>query len=249
MAGDEQLARAFGRAADVYEQGRPGYPVEAVEWLLAPVCESGCRPRVADVGAGTGKLTRGLVDAGAEVIAIDPDPDMLAALRRVVPRVPTFGGTGEALPLPDASVDAVVFAQAWHWVEPVAASAEVARVVRPGGILGLVWNIRDESVPWVRRITAIMSGSNAERMLAAGDPPLGAPFTTWERETWHWSRPVSREMLMAMVRSRSYIITASDEEKARIDGEVEELLDEIGAIGDRAVELPYVTQAFRTARP
>jgi ubiquinone/menaquinone biosynthesis C-methylase UbiE len=100
--------------------------------------------RVADVGAGTGKLTRVVAGLGAEVVAIDPDAAMLAELAARVPDVPTFVGTGERIPLTDASADAVVFGQAWHWVDPDAASAEVGRVLRPGGVLGLIWNVRDE---------------------------------------------------------------------------------------------------------
>ncbi|ALJ19881.1 class I SAM-dependent methyltransferase [Microbacterium sp. No. 7] len=249
MANADDLATSFGQAADVYERGRPEYPAEAVAWMLEPVRRHDRWPRVADVGAGTGKLTRALVDAGAEVVAVDPDADMLQALRDAVPGVPTFVGAAERMPLPDAALDAVVLGQAWHWVDPAAASAEVARVVRSGGVLGLVWNVRDEDVPWVHRLTGIMKGSNAERMLAAGDPPIAAPFAGLERETWRWSRAVTRETLTAMVRSRSYIITAPDDEKARIDRETAELFDEIGAVGERLVELPYVTQAFRSIRP
>lgn len=249
MVDDDELARSFGRAAGVYEQGRPDYPAEAVAWLLAPVREHGRAPRVADVGAGTGKLTRALVAASADVVAVDPDPDMLGALTRASPGIPALVGTAERLPLADGAMDAVVLGQAWHWVEPVAGSAEAARVVRPGGVLGAVWNVRDDAVPWVRRLTAIMRGSNAERMLAAGDPPLAAPFTGWEGETWRWSRAVTRETLVAMVRSRSYVITAPEGERARIDAEVAGLLDEVGAVGERTVELPYVTHAYRAVRP
>ncbi|GEP46789.1 class I SAM-dependent methyltransferase [Microbacterium saccharophilum] len=249
VTSDREMSTSFGRAAGAYEQGRPEYPSAAVTWMLAPAARDGRATRVADVGAGTGKLTRALVELGAEVVAVDPDPEMLAALRGAVRGVPTFTGTAEQLPLPEASVDAVVLGQAWHWVEPVAASAEVARVLRAGGVLGLIWNIRDESVPWVARLTAIMQGSNAEKMLAAGDPPVAAPFTGLEAQEWRWSRPMTRATLTAMVRSRSYIITAGEEERARIDRGIAELFDDIGAVGDAAVELPYVTRAYRAVRP
>ncbi|MDL5350713.1 class I SAM-dependent methyltransferase [Microbacterium sp. zg-YB36] len=238
-------ATSFGSAAGTYEAGRPDYPLEAVQWLLPSIV--GRAVRVADVGAGTGKLTRGLRDLGADVVAIDPDPAMLEALRAASGGIPTFVGSSERLPLPDASVDAVVFGQAWHWVEPDAASAEVARVLRPGGVLGLVWNIRDESVDWVRRLTEIMRGSNAEEMLAAGEPPVSAPFGALERASWRWTRPMTRDGLRAMAFSRSYIITASESERARIDRDLAELFDEIGAVGDAVVSLPYVTWAFRAS--
>jgi SAM-dependent methyltransferase len=205
--------------------------------------------RIADVGAGTGKLTRTLLGApDAEVVAVDPDPAMLATLRTAVPGVPAFVGTAERLPLPDDSVDAVVLGQAWHWVEPVAASAEIGRVVRRGGVLGLIWNIRDERVDWVKRLTEIMHGSNAEVMLAAGDPVVSAPFGPLAQERWEWVRPITRELLHAMAASRSYVITASDDEKARIRRDMDALFDDLGLHGDDTIDLPYVTRAFRAVR-
>jgi len=245
----EEMSTSFGRAASVYEQGRPGYPLEAVEWLLAPGRRDHGAIRVADVGAGTGKLTRTLREAGADVVAIDPDPQMLAVLRGAVAGTPTHVGTAERLPLPDASVDAVVLGQAWHWVDPVAGSAEIGRVLRSGGMLGLVWNIRDDSVEWVSRLGEIMRGSHAEIMLAAGDPRVAAPFGRLESRTWNWSRPVTRETLTSMVHSRSYVITADAEEKARVDREISELFDRVGAVGEAVIDLPYVTRAFRAVRP
>jgi len=236
-------ALSFGAAAGHYEAGRPDYPLEAVEWLLPSV--AGRAVRVADVGAGTGKLTRGLRDLGADVVAVDPDPGMLDALRASGAGIPAFLGRAEELPLPDDSVDAVVFGQAWHWVDPERASTEAARVLRPGGALGLVWNIRDESVDWVREMSLIMHGSNAERMLAADHPPVRAPFGALEERRWEWSRLMTRDDLRAMAFSRSYVITAPDDERDRIDGELADLFDELNLVGDVTVELPYITYAFR----
>lgn len=249
MATRDDMATSFGAAAAAYEQGRPEYPADAVAWLLEGTPP---RPRVADVGAGTGKLTRvvaGLqADRGGSLIAVDPDAAMLAALRRSLPGVETRVGTAEALPLPDESVDAVLLGQAWHWVDPVAGSAEIGRVVSPGGVLGLVWNLRDETEPWVARLTAIMRGSHAEQMLAAGPPTVAAPFGPLEERTWRWRRAMTRDALIAMVSSRSYIITAPADERARIERDAQALFDEVGATGDAVVDLPYVTRAFRTAR-
>ena len=249
MASNEEMSLSFGTDAQTYETGRPDYPIQAVDWMLQPVVGGERRIRVADVGAGTGKLTRAVQELGAEVVAVDPDAKMLATLRENVHAVPTFVGSAERLPLPDASVDAVVLGQAWHWVEPVAASAEVARVLRPGGVLGLVWNIRDDSTSWVARLTGIMHGSHAEEMLAEGDPVLGEPFGAPESAEWRWSRPMNRQTLLAMARSRSYIITATPEERARIESELVLLFDDIGAIGDKVVDLPYITRAYRAVRP
>lgn len=243
----EDMATSFGAQAGNYEVGRPDYPFEAVVWMLERM-PHGSR-RIADVGAGTGKLTRVLTEApDAEVVAVDPDPVMLATLRGAVPGVPTFQGSAEQLPLPDASVDAVVLGQAWHWVDPVAGSAEIGRVVRSGGVLGLIWNIRDDRVDWVRRLTEIMHGSHAENMLADGDPTVSAPFSGLEQERWEWTRPVTRDVLHRMAASRSYIITASDEEKARIARELDALFDELDLHGDATIDLPYVTRAYRAVR-
>lgn len=246
MATREEMARSFGGAAAVYEAGRPDYPAEAVRFVLDGLGE---HPRVADVGAGTGKLTRVLAGVGADVVAVEPDAEMLRTLAASVPGVPMRVGTAEQLPLEDGSVDGLVFGQSWHWVEPVAACTEAARVLRRGGALGLIWNLRDERVDWVARMTAIMRPSSAEAMFAAAGPRVAAPFPPLERASVPWTRSMTRADLHAMVWSRSYVITADPQERTRIDAELAALFDEIGAVGDARVALPYVTEAFRTRRP
>jgi SAM-dependent methyltransferase len=249
MATREEMSRSFGGVAGVYDAGRPGYPAEAVHWMLEPARTPGRRPRVADVGAGTGKLTRALVEADVDLVAIDPDPAMLTRLREVIGGVPTFVGTGEELPVPDAALDAVVFGQAWHWVDAAAASVEAGRVLRPGGVLGLIWNIRDDAVEWVAEMTAIMHGSNAEAMLASGGPTVAEPFEGLTSRSWSWTRPMTRADLWDMAHSRSYLITAEPAERERVDRELGELFDRIGAVDQAVVELPYVTTAFTARRP
>jgi Methylase involved in ubiquinone/menaquinone biosynthesis len=252
MTDREQMSTSFGAAAGAYESGRPEYPLEAVEWLLEPVHSHDRSVRVADVGAGTGKLTRTIVGTGAETVAIDPDLEMLATLRSAVPGVPTFVGSAERMPLPAASVDALMLGQAWHWVDPDAGAAEAARVLRSGGVLGLVWNIRDDGVPWVARLTAAMHGSHAEEMLAADGVRVGEPFGALEHETWRWTRTLGRGALLDMVASRSYVITATADARARILTAVEDLFDEnrrTDETGAEVVDLPYRTEAFRGIRP
>jgi SAM-dependent methyltransferase len=248
MAGREEMSRSFGAAAAAYEAGRPDYPAEAVAWMLLPAGSANTTLRVADVGAGTGKLTRVVVELGAQVVAVDPDPQMLDTLRTHVAGVPTFEGTAEHLLLPDGCLDAVLLGQAWHWVDPEAGSEEVARVLRPGGVLGLIWNIRDESVPWVGRLTEVMTPSNAEAMLAEGGPEVGHDFAPLEHGTWRWSRPMTRASLLAMARSRSYVITASPEVREQLEADLAALFDDIGAVGEAVVELPYLTEAYRATR-
>ncbi|GAA1939646.1 class I SAM-dependent methyltransferase [Microbacterium aoyamense] len=247
MADREEMSRSFGTAAGAYEAGRPDYPLAAVEWMLEPARREGHALRVADVGAGTGKLTRVVVEAGGEAVAIDPDPAMLESLRAAVHGIPTFVGTAEGMPLRDASVDAVVLGQAWHWVDPDLGAAEAARVLRPGGALGLIWNIRDESVPWVAALTRAMHGSHAEQMLAGDGVRVGEPFGAPESRTWTWTRTMTREALLHMVASRSYIITATGDERARILDEVEALFD--AHAQEEMIELPYVTHVYRAVRP
>jgi SAM-dependent methyltransferase len=237
-------ARSFGGAADAYASGRPAYPAEAVAWLVEGATT------VVDVGAGTGKLTAGLVAEGMDVVAaVDPDPGMLAALERQVPGVPALVGTAEAVPLPDASVDAAVLGQAWHWVDPAAASAELGRVVRPGGVLGLIWNIRDEREPWVAALGEIMQGSDAERMIGERRVRVVAPFGPLAEHRVEWTAPRTVDEIVAMAASRSAVIALSDDERAVVLQRIRDLLATHPATAGRdRVDLPYVTTAYRAIR-
>lgn len=242
---DEALAgRRFGDAADAYVAGRPDYPAEIVDWLVQGAID------VADVGAGTGKLTAALVRAGRDVVAVEPDGGMIAALEREVPAARALQGTGEALPLADASVDAVTYGQAWHWVDVATASAEAARVLRPGGVLGLVWNIRDTSVDWVEELGATIRGSAAERMIESDTVRADPPFGPFERRDVRWSRPMTVEALVAMAASRSYVIALPPEERAGVlDGVRDLVTTHPDTRGRTTIALPYVTSAFRSVRP
>lgn len=233
-------AASFDRAADTYERARPSYPDETVHWLLASAPQD-----VLDLGAGTGKLTRALVGRVRSVVAVDPSPNMLAQLASAVPEARTAVGTAEAIPLEDSSVDAVLAAQAWHWVDPERAVPEVRRVLRPGGVLGMIWNVRDETVPWVARLTEIMQGSAAERFVAEGQgiPDELGPV---ERLTVRWERPFDRQGLLDLVASRSYVITLDEQSRAELLARVGELLDTHPDLGDPdSWRLPYLTEAFR----
>lgn len=242
-ARDDALAgRRFGDAAADYVTGRPEYPAEAVAWLVRDADE------VADVGAGTGKLTAALVRAGTDVVAVEPDAGMLAALEREVPQARAVIGAAEALPLPDASVDAVVFGQAWHWVDVAAASAEAGRVLRPGGTLGLIWNVRDSSVDWVRALGEIMKGSAAEAMIHDEAVRVAAPFGPLERREWQWQRPMTADQIVAMAASRSYVIALEPDERTEVLRAVRALLATHPDIAGRdSVDLPYTTAAFRAS--
>jgi SAM-dependent methyltransferase len=241
---DEALAgRRFGAAAADYVAGRPDYPAEAVAWLVGDAHD------VVDVGAGTGKLTASLLRPGRAVVAVEPDAGMLAALRREVPAARALAGSGEAIPLPDASADAVVYGQAWHWVDVPRASAEAARVLRLGGVLGLIWNVRDSSVDWVRELGRIVHGSAAERLVETDAVAVAPPFGPLERLDLAWRRSMTVEQVLAMCASRSYVIALSPEERADVLGAVRILLDtHPQTAGLPRVDLPYRTSAFRTRR-
>ncbi|MGC4174585.1 class I SAM-dependent methyltransferase [Demequina sp.] len=235
------LGTSFGTAAADYERGRPGYLPDAVAWLLA-----GVTGVVADVGAGTGKLTAEIVAQGFQVTAIDPDEGMLAALADHLPQVPRAVGTAESLPLADGSCGAVTLGQAWHWVDVSRASAEIARVLVPGGVLGLIWNVRDESVPWVAALGAAMGASAAESLISSDDVDVAAPFGEVEERIWHWQKSMSRNDIRAMVRSRSYYIAGDEGFKRRVDGDVDTVL---GTLADGPIQMPYATHAYRALRP
>ena len=141
---------SFGAAARAYAEHRPDYAADAIAWCLAgaerPVLD------VLDLGAGTGVLTAGLLAAGRSVTAVEPDPEMLAELRRLLPDVRAVVGRAEAVPLPDGSVDAVLVGTAFHWFDTDRALPEIARVLRPGGVLGVLYDLTDDSIPWVAEL-------------------------------------------------------------------------------------------------
>ena len=238
----ELRARSFGGVADVYERARPGYPDEAVAWLLpAPPAD------VVDVGAGTGKLTRQLVAAGHRVVAVDPLAEMLAQLRAAVPGVRALTGTAEALPLPDGSADAVVAAQAFHWFYPERALPELARVLRRGGRLALVWNSRDEGNPWIGRLSAEIGSEPVEPGAVAATIDTSGLFGGVEHATFAFEQRIDRETLLALVSSRSYCATLPAGERAAVLARVGHLFDDVAA-GAPDVAVPYVTHAFRAAK-
>ncbi|WP_368496498.1 class I SAM-dependent methyltransferase [Herbiconiux sp. A18JL235] len=240
---DQQHARVFGTEATAYELGRPGYPVDAVDWILSHVdTDEGTPPDVVDLGAGTGKLTASFVGRAASVTAVEPDVAMLATLEARLPGVVALEGSAEAVPLGAASADLVTMAQAWHWVDPVAASAEVARVLRPGGVLALLWNVRDEGTEWVAALSRTIGSSIAEEFDTVR-PPLAAPLRRDAYAQFTWVNRLDREQLVAMVTSRSYVIAMRAAERAALLASVDELIDTHPQLAGRErFELPYLTR-------
>lgn len=240
MTGDEQWknqhAGSFGAAAQAYERGRPPYPPDAVAWLVPENARD-----VVDLGAGTGKLTRALRAPGREVVAVEPSDGMRAQFSVVLPDIRVLAGTGESMPLPDAGVDVVVCGQAWHWVDTARAVPEVARVLRPGGRLGLVWNRRDVSVPWVAELDRMLHEFANEPTEHRHGEHVGPPFGPVERQNFRWRHPMTQQDVMDMIRSRSYVITLESAARDDLLGRVRALLD-----AERPADMPYVTECYRT---
>lgn len=237
--GREERSLSFGSQAAAYERGRPSYPPEAIDWLLA-----GSSPRdILDLGAGTGKLTARLAERGLNVVAVDPIAEMLEVLRAALPGIPALLGTAEHIPLPDRSVDAVLVAQAWHWFDPQRAAAEVARVLRPGGRLGLVWNTRDDRLGWVKEFGRIVGG---ERDIAETKVDLPAPFADIETHRVEWTNYMTPQALVDYVASRSYCITSPADVRTRTLDEVRDLLATHPALANATgIAVPYITVCVR----
>ncbi len=231
-------AHSFGGVADAYERGRPTYPVEAVQWML------GEQPlTVLELGAGTGKLTRVVNQLGHDVHATDPDPAMLEVLEREVPGVRTAEASAEEIPLADASVDAVIAAQAFHWFDLDRALPEIARVLRPGGRVCLVWNYRNEKIPWVRRLGTLIGTQENQQ-----DPAQALIFSerfgfVEDREFTHW-QTVDRKSILDLVLSRSNVAVLDERGRDAKLAEVLAFYDEYGR-GMDGMQLPYVTRCYR----
>lgn len=242
-------AQAYTGAAESYVKGRPDYPPEVAQWLrddvrLAP------GSAVVDLGAGTGKFTPRLVATGARIIAVEPVATMLAKLSAALPEVTALAGTATSIPLPDASVDAVVCAQAFHWFATADALREIHRVLKPGGRLGLIWNMRDARVSWVARLDAIVNVHEGDTpryytgawRAAFPFPGLG-PFVERHFAQGHTGTP--EDVILNRVRSTSFIAALPDDERARVDARLRALIaSEPELAGRETVTVPYETAAF-----
>ena len=242
---NENAARGFGSdsSASTYELNRPSYPPDAIDWLVDRL---GLGPgrTVVDLGAGTGKLTRLLVPTGARVVAVEPLDAMRAELEVAVPEAEALSGTAEAMPLPDDSVDAVVVAQAFHWFRPVEALAELARVVRPGGGLSLIWNHWDGRDPWVAELLRLIDWHRHKPHDAkhdwAGVVAASGRWSPLECITFDNHQTLDRDRLVGRVLSISYLSVAPAAEQAAVAAAVRQL----AAGFEEPFVLPYQTDVF-----
>jgi SAM-dependent methyltransferase len=254
--------RRFGTVAEAYAAHRPTYPDAAVDWALAPLTGRGSARReleLLDLAAGTGKLTGSLVRRSSRVTAVEPDPEMLDVLRAELapPAGPVraLRGSAEDIPLPDASVDAVLVGQAFHWFEPERAGREIARVLRPGGVLAALWNADDVSVEWVRGYVEAASVHRRVPGVPAtgsrGDLPTLAWFSPSVRAEFTHSRRLTVDGFVDVLGTHSWALVSTPEERAEVYARVRAYLagpdgPDIGPGG--TFELPLRTAVFRAER-
>ena len=241
--------QGFSSQAVTYAQGRPNYPRQLTGWL-SDTLQINAHSTVIDLGAGTGKFTRLLNTLAPTLIAVEPVDAMAAQLHKLLPDVRLVNGTAESIPLPSATADAVVCAQAFHWFSTEAALAEIHRVLKPDGRLGLVWNVRDESVDWVAAITAIITPYE-------GDTPrfhtgrwreafTGEYFSDPQVTCFPYNHVGSpQEVIMDRFLSVSFIAALPAAEKALVTEQLRTLIATHPALKGRdTVAFPYQTQAY-----
>ncbi|MEU9993480.1 class I SAM-dependent methyltransferase [Streptomyces sp. NPDC048045] len=256
---DEWLlhSSSFGAAAGAYAEHRPDYAQAAVRWALEPAPG----PRVLDLGAGTGKLTGTLAALGVDVVAVEPDPAMLAELRRGLPDVRALQGSAEAIPLPDASVHAVLSGNAMHWFDMDVAGPEIARVLAPGGVLAGLWNVFDNRVDWVAGLARV-SGSAA---IGPRDVPAGwraetagmhlprtggdARFDSPERAEFPHGQRRTADSLVATLGTKAGMLVMPEQEREAVLGRTRAYLASRPETGAGEFTLPMLTGVLRVGRP
>ena len=241
--------RGYDQAADEYERGRPSYPAAAVG-CLADECRIRPSSTVLELGAGTGKLTRQMWRRAAKWIAVEPSAPMRAILEETIPEVEAVDGTAESIPLPDSSCDAVVVAQSFHWFRGAEALAEIKRVLRPQGKLGLVWNVRDEEAePWVADLTALLDehrGATPSYSSMAWRRPFTTTtlFTALNDRSFAYEQEMDLDGLADRISSISFVALLPDDERAALVERAKEIA------GNRTgfFTLPYRTDVYWCTR-
>jgi SAM-dependent methyltransferase len=258
MGQDERLVlgSTFGAAATAFAEHRPDYAQAAVRWAL----ERAPGPRVLDLGAGTGKLTGTLVALGADVIAVEPDPAMLTELRRALPTIRALPGSAEAIPLPDASIDAVLAGNAMHWFDMDVAGLEIVRVLEPDGILAGLWNVFDNRVDWVAELERI-SGSAAigprdtfsswrAETAEAHLPDSGsiAQFGSPEQAEFPHGQRRTADSLVATLATKAGMLVMAEEEREATLGRIRAFLASRAETACGEFTLPLLTGVLRVGR-
>lgn len=220
---------------------RPGYPAEVIARIAAGTGGEP-HPVVCDLGAGTGKLSRALLNSGLDVIAVDPDAESLA-------RNPARGrlGGGEDIPLPDSTLDCVTVAQAWHWMDPVPTAAEIARVLRAGGAAWILLNQLDVRTDWVLRLSRIMHAGDVYR--PHWRPVLGRAFGPVEATLAPFTTPATIEDIVGLASTRSYWLRSSPAVRRRVEANLRWFFTHEQPLAEgEAIDLPYLCLAYRATR-
>jgi SAM-dependent methyltransferase len=276
LSAEEKAARSgvFGDVATHYERFRPGPPAAAVDWFLPERVH-----RVVDLGAGTGALSRLLVDRADEVVAVEPDERMRAVLAGEVPQIRVVDGRGEATGLADDCADAVLASSSWHWMDPARALAEAARILVPGGTLGAVWSGPDPDGTFVAQARALLSRgaptdgddgdgrgdgtrgeSDAElasvvngdgnRPVSALEVPDGGPFPRPDHQVIRWDVALDADDIIGLLGTFSWVITMPEAARRRVSDQARRLLREhLGVEGDVTVDVGFRAECWRTRYP
>ena len=233
---DDRYRFSFDAIAEMYEQTRPTYAPEALEFIAQRLPLK----RVLDLAAGTGKLTRQLVALGAEVVAVEPGDAMRAVLERVVPEAQALSGSAEHIPLPDASVDVVTVGQAFHWFRADEAVVEMHRVLRPGGGYALLWNQWDDDDPVLCELNALIErlrpeGTHDSR--EAWEEVLNASplFGAVEERRFRHAERLDADTIVGRVASVSAVAAALPKQQTRVEAQVRAL------VGSVEVDFPMIT--------
>jgi ubiquinone/menaquinone biosynthesis C-methylase UbiE len=238
-------ASSFGAGAAAYAEQRPGYPEAAVRWALAGAPGG----HVLDLAAGTGKLTGLLVAQADELVAVEPDPGMLAELRRRLPGVDARQGSAEDIPLADASVDAILAGQAMHWFDQERSLPELARVLAPGGVLAGLWNLDDDRVPWLAGLKEL-TGNTSSYLKWRLVPLLagGRYFTPPERAEFPNSQRRTTESMIATVLTNSQVLVLPESERTALAAGVRDYLDRTPETAGGEFDRPMITVVIRATK-
>lgn len=254
---DEKAKRSasFGAVASIYGRFRPGPPRAAVAWYLPERVQT-----VVDIGAGTGALTRLLIDRAERVVAVEPDDRMRSVLSASLPEVEALRGTGEDLPLGDAAADGVLASSSWHWMEVAPTLREVRRVLKPGGFLGAMWSGPDPEGAFVAQARALLSRGqlpasgegvagllgDAQRPSSTLEIPADAGFAQPEHETFRWAMGLTADEVVGLLATYSWVITLAPTDRDALCAEARRLLKEfLGVEGEATVDVEFRCDAWR----
>jgi SAM-dependent methyltransferase len=249
VASREERARSFGGIAEDYDRLRPSPAPAALDWLVPPGCET-----AVDLAAGTGLLTRALLERIPHVIAVEPDPQMRAVLSARTPEIEVLDGVGEAIPLPDASVDALFISSAWHWLDPVRAIPEIARVLTDGGRFCVLRSGRDRDIDWVRDLDRLPTDSSSEEVRTERERQRhniivdeDAPFGPSEHRLFPFTRRMSLDDLVELTATYSAVITASQQDRDAVLARARATLAQRFP-GQSEIDFPMRTWCWRADR-